>query len=1201
MEKPEIIQQLETTLPTIFKKVNIDEIMEFIPSWEHTAKYATNQNGNIIGLCITGFNLTDVPEPITNTNVATQRFGPRDSTLLYLTHLNLYMNKISNITPLLELKNITNLNLDHNQIKDISPLLGLKNITYLNLGQNELSNISLLRELKNIKGLFLDATNINDISPLRKLKNITELHLKGNLISDISPLRKLKNITELDLYANPIKNLSPLRKLKYIKRLYLWHLQINDISPLQYLKNIEELELLDNKISDLSPLRNLVNIIKLNLNSNKISNISPLEKLINITELNLSDNKISDISPLRELKNIAVLNLNSNQISNISPLLGLKNITSLYIEYNRLSDISLLREFKNIRRLYLSGNLIGDISPLLELKNITNLTLEHNKISDISPLRELKILERLDLRRNPIRILPKWICDFPNMDIQWDDYHNNKCFIKFYENPLESPPIEVIKQGKKAIKDWYESQRVVNNEIKLILTGNTTVGKTSLIDFLENKYNPDDKSREFTTHGIKLRTWKTNNLVVNVWDFGGQDYYHATHYLFFTSNSVYLLLWEKQFNKTAKFETTIQIEGNPEKEIVQLHHYDYYHWLKLIRKYDSGSTNSKNPSDLEDLSPILMIQNKIDLPDNEKETIKNDALKIYGITDEDTFAVSILKTYQYRKNKESNKELKKYNNTFENFEERLNEILKTKTEGKQIVKYYKEIRDMVREKSQNLPIITFEEYKRLCHLYAQEEISIDQIRFATTYLHDTGVLLYYGYQLAMQQSILADYVFLSSQYVTDTIYKILNRNILESEGKFTRTHVESIIGKSETDLFIKLMQSPNFELIFEYRHEPETYFATQYLPEKLTGKAFNYFQRDIKCLPISFVMRFDKFFSLSIISRFIARFGFYSEKAEADCDVLWKYGISFTRRECPFLVYCDFEQQKIYVRTEKGQLKNDFITEIYNTLLEIADNDRNSSISLDDKEFDPIENIEKYKVGKYTFCLKNNQETLSIKENNIKVEGNGNIILQDINGNDITINYNDTEKLNAVIEEFKRSQSSEYKHIVQSLEFIKQTIIWIKNAIQPIDQIKELVYKIAENQEKGFSGLHKRHNRHDESLSIIENQLQNFENIYKQGLSPELQIEFENIKNLILEESKQNALAIVNELMDWIDTAEKNLSKELAEVYKNLKKSDNWQIKMKFAIPLLSVLGIGISIEHETKLNNIIKNIGTRMKQLINK
>ena len=61
-------------------------------------------------------------------------------------------------------------------------------------------------------------------------------------------------------------------------------------------------------------------------------------------------------------------------------------------------------------------------------------------------------------------------------------------------------------------------------------------------------------------------------------------------------------------------------------------------------------------------------------------------------------------------------------------------------------------------------------------------------------------------------------------------------------------------------------------------------------------------------------------------------------------------------------------------------------------------------------------------------------------ENKIKLDGNGNIILQDVTGKDITINYNDTEELAKLIQSFSNKQSFELKELLgnQNQEMLKE-------------------------------------------------------------------------------------------------------------------------------------------------------------------
>ncbi len=88
----------------------------------------------------------------------------------------------------------------------------------------------------------------------------------------------------------------------------------------------------------------------------------------------------------------------------------------------------------------------------------------------------------------------------------------------------------------------------------------------------------------------------------------------------------------------------------------------------------------------------------------------------------------------------------------------------------------------------------------------------------------------------------------------------------------------------------------------------------------------------------------------------------------------------------------------------------------------------------------------------------------------------------------------------------------------------------------------------------------------------------------------------------MLEESENNGLAIANELMKYIDDVEANLSTRQKEIYDKLKQepTENWKTKIKFSIPILSLLGVKIESERELKLNKLGRNIGTRLKKMIN-
>ena len=149
-------------------------------------------------------------------------------------------------------------------------------------------------------------------------------------------------------------------------------------------------------------------------------------------------------------------------------------------------------------------------------------------------------MKKLDVRRNPLPIAPE-ILGPPQ---------------------LHYPPGSV-----SGIFNYCRQLRIGEvrplNEAKLILVGQGSVGKTSLINrLIHDRFNQDEKQ----TDGLSVTNWtihiNSKDVRLNVWDFGGQEVYRVTHQFFFSRRSVYLLIWE------------------PRRGVQQCQVED---WLKLIR------------------------------------------------------------------------------------------------------------------------------------------------------------------------------------------------------------------------------------------------------------------------------------------------------------------------------------------------------------------------------------------------------------------------------------------------------------------------------------------------------------------------------------------------------------------------------------------------------------------------------------------
>ncbi len=198
--------------------------------------------------------------------------------------------------------------------------------------------------------------------------------------------------------------------------------------------------------------------------------------------------------------NLVVCNLTGSE-TELSKLKAMVWINTLHLYHNQIQDISFLKDLVNLNSLHLWGNQIQNIS-LAFLENFPKLT-------------------DLGLSSNPLKYIPNEVV---NKDNCLPDLKN-------YLLDLE--------KGKSK-----------NNEVKIVFIGNGSVGKTQVAKRLQqaNKFIFEEKHD--STHGISILEKRfdykidgINEVQANLWDFGGQDIYHATHRLFMgtSKNIIYAI------------------------------------------------------------------------------------------------------------------------------------------------------------------------------------------------------------------------------------------------------------------------------------------------------------------------------------------------------------------------------------------------------------------------------------------------------------------------------------------------------------------------------------------------------------------------------------------------------------------------------------------------------------------------------------
>ncbi|NVO09292.1 MAG: leucine-rich repeat domain-containing protein [Bacteroidales bacterium] len=724
---------------------------------------------------------------------------------------------------------------------------------------------------------------------------------------------KKKQVVSLSLYrcnTGDIKRIiNFLKEFQHLQVLYLKGNQISDCSSLKELKHLQMLNLADNQISDCSFLKELKQLQSLDLGDNQISDCSILKELKELRSLDLSNNQISNISFLNELNQLQSLDLSINQISDYSSLKVLNQLQLLNLSGNGISDISSLNLLTELQLLWLADNCIKDISHLKGLKNLQRLQLLGNKISDISPLKQLENLSLLGLCQNKITELPTWIIDF-NMKINYAIKSWEEGCITLNGNPLKNPPVEIVKQGKEAIRDYFKSlegnKKVKLNEVKVLLVGEGMSGKTSLLrQFQGEKFNKDESQ----THGINVVSLQTKDIQglainkelkdchIHFWDFGGQEIMHASHQFFMSKRSLYILVLDSRTDSRKD------------------------HWLKHIEKFGGDS-------------PVIVVMNKID--DNPNYNIEQKKIN-------DNFPQ--IKSRFHRIScltKEG----------FTRLVECLaNTIPETSLFGTEISIDWMNIKEKLVAETKAKRYINRKRFVKICEDNNVSDPSSQKTLLQ--YLNDLGIVLYF------EQLDLPGIYVLDPHWVTIGVYKIINSHkirdgilhkddlgfILNEEEikkhEYDPAKKKKIVYSDEEWPYI-LSIMVNFELCYEYGKGKDCFIIPDLLPKELQNEP------DLNIgKPLRFVMEYD-YLPSSILPRLMIRL-----KNDIVDGQQWRYGMVLESKEfeCKAKIKEDEPNKRIEITVQgESHYKQRYFSAIRHNILSINKEFENLEV----KEFIPL-------------------------------------------------------------------------------------------------------------------------------------------------------------------------------------------------------------------------------------------------------
>jgi internalin A len=216
------------------------------------------------------------------------------------------------------------------------------------------------------------------------------------------------------------------------------------------------------------------------------------------------------------------------------------DVISLNLKGIGLRELVINKEWEHIQRLDISSNDFTTLSFEMDLPALELLEISYNK----RPLEKLifntafgalKYLYVYDSKLRGIDfkqgLPPALLADDSNLNLGKNELAGDLKDILAEED---------VAERRKRLQYYFKQPITYVKRVKLVLLGNTNTGKTTLHNLLA-KTPRTTKS----THGINVFDFTTKTTVVTVkgFDFGGQDYYHNTHFSFFGSNALYILLW----------------------------------------------------------------------------------------------------------------------------------------------------------------------------------------------------------------------------------------------------------------------------------------------------------------------------------------------------------------------------------------------------------------------------------------------------------------------------------------------------------------------------------------------------------------------------------------------------------------------------------------------------------------------------------
>ena len=664
----------------------------------------------------------------------------------------------------------------------------------------------------------------------------------------------------------------------------------------------------------------------LNISDNRFTQLKIPDSLSELQYLDVRGNKqLQSLAFKQGLPRLKRLFLSQCGLKQLTLPAGFSQLTYLECYDNSaLSKLRLEGGFPALTHLYLSNCKLEEINIQEELTQLRFLLANKNQLTDFitRPVLAFPSLETLDLQNNQIKEIPSTFNTlFPRL-----------LNISLKNNPL--PDTIQSNVGNQPSKDLEFIRRYIgelnvesaeNNECKVLLLGNGCVGKTTFLTKLVEKRFEEIYT---STHGIVIKENYTGHdevkslvepYIYNIWDFAGQDIYHATHRLFMQANALYLILWDKE-TENRRF-SVMEEAGKPRTyENFQL---DY--WLHYAQLRGKGR------------SPAIIIQTK-----RGRDGVV-DVSKLHN-----TYGTNFLMASHQIESEETDLHQSGYFSLLASMRSAVKKI----KEKEQIPKLWDEVRLKVRRaKDAGEKWMTLDQFSTICEDY-KEPLEI------LNWLTQSGVLFY-------QEEIFKG-IILDQLWAIEAIYTLFNRDkvyyklLIGEEGGFSGKYLaeQDLWGKYsefERELFISFMLS--CEMCFETTTIPEenvpfakrTFIAPQLLPERKEAQANDFWEGRS-----ALYMEYEhQFFHYGIIQSFIVRTHSFAQPL-GESRAIWKMGTRLKEGD----QWAQVEAWENLIQVQVTENGKPLLDKIRNELDSLRDEDGKAWVSVDGDYFVEVRELE---------------------------------------------------------------------------------------------------------------------------------------------------------------------------------------------------------------------------------------------------